>query len=148
MGPDIAGETVMAVIGHSDRVRFVAPRDSHENRPENLLARQPPIIRDICKDSREREISFAQWPLFGGQTAKDQLPLFTLHSLLDIGANLFELFFVDDGANIGVFIQWVAELQQPRPVSQFVEETVEDIGMQKEARACRAGLALPRKPHC
>jgi hypothetical protein len=44
---------------------------------------------------------------------------------------LRKLLFVDDAADIGCLVQWVAEFQQRRPVSQFLEKAVEDIGMQK-----------------
>jgi hypothetical protein len=74
MSPDISGETVIAIIGHSDRVRLLAPRDGHENRTENFLARQPPVTGGFGKDNREREISLAQRSLFRGQAAKNQLP--------------------------------------------------------------------------
>src|SRR6185312_2542992 len=44
MRPDIGGETVMAVIGHADRVFLVAPRNRNQHRAENLLTGEAPVV--------------------------------------------------------------------------------------------------------
>src|SRR5262245_32723704 len=44
MGPNIRGEAVVTVIGHTDRLGLVGPADRHQHRAEDLLARQPPVI--------------------------------------------------------------------------------------------------------
>ena len=38
MCPDIGSKTIMAVIGHTDRVGLFPPWDGHENWAEDLLA--------------------------------------------------------------------------------------------------------------
>jgi hypothetical protein len=147
VGPDISGETIVAVIGHTDRIRLVTPRDRHEHRAEDLLARQAPVVGGISEYGRDREIPFAERSLLGRQAAKHPLRLFAVQTLLDIGTHLAELLFVDDAADIGCLVQWVAEFQQRRPVPQFLEKAVEDIGMQEQARSRSAGLALSREAH-
>ena len=129
VGPNICGETVMTVIGHAYRVHLVVPRDGDEHRSKNLLARQTPVIGGISKNGRDREITLAQWPLFRRQASEYPLCLPALQTLLDIGANLLELLFVDNAADIRGLVQWVAKLQQSRPVSQFVEKSCRNVGM-------------------
>src|ERR1700682_4614039 len=130
--PDIGGETIMAVIGHSDRIGLITPRDGHEHRAENLLARQSPVVGGVGEHRRDREIPLAQRALFRWEAAEYPLCRLTLQTLLDIGADFAELLFVDDAADYGCLVQWVAEFQQRRPVPQFVEKAVEDIGMQEQ----------------
>jgi hypothetical protein len=39
MRADIRSETIVAVIGHTNGISLFAPRDGHEHRAEDLLAR-------------------------------------------------------------------------------------------------------------
>ena len=70
-----------------------------------------------------------------------------LHALLDVAAHLLELLLVDDGADVGRLVERVADLELRGLGSQLAEEIVEDVGMQKEARAGGARLALAREAH-
>src|SRR5271163_3988896 len=91
VGPDIGGETIMAVIGHADRIGLVAPRDGHEHRAKDLLARQAPVIRGVGEQSRDRKIPLAQRSLLWRHAAKYQKPLLALDTLVDIGTDFVEL---------------------------------------------------------
>ena len=137
----------MAVIGHADRVGLVAPRDSHQHRAEDLLARQPPIVGGVGEYGRDREIALAEWPFLGWQAAEHEARVLALQPVLDIAAHFGELLVVDDAADIGRLVERVAELQRLGLGAQLVEEAVEDVGVQEEARAGGAGLALPGEAH-
>ena len=50
-------------------------------------------------------------------------------------------------ADVGRLVERVAELQRLGLASQLVEEAVEDVGVQEQARARGAGLALPGEAH-
>ena len=52
LGPDRAGEAVGRVVRDADRIRLVVERDQRGDRAEDLLARDPVVVRRL--DDRAR----------------------------------------------------------------------------------------------
>src|SRR5439155_8181181 len=44
------GESVVAVIRHANRVRFIGPRNGHKHRAKDLLPRQAPVVGNVGED--------------------------------------------------------------------------------------------------
>ena len=65
--PHVASETVVRIVGHADDFVLVGPRDRNQHRPEDFFPRHTPAIVSVSEDSRQREISLSQWPVFGRQ---------------------------------------------------------------------------------
>ena len=58
--PDVGRETVVTVVGHADRLGLVAPADCHQHRPEDLLARQAPVVGAVGEYGRDGVVALAQ----------------------------------------------------------------------------------------
>ena len=137
----------MAVVGHADHLGLVAPADRHQHRPEDLLARQAPVVGTIGEHGRHRVVALAQRTVLGRQAAEHQLGIGPLQALFDILADLGELLVVDDGADIGLLVQRIADLEHRGLLLELLQEGVEDVLVQEHARAGRAALALAGEAH-
>ncbi len=98
----------MAIVGHADRVFLVTPRDRDQHRAEDLLARQPPIVRCVGEYGRHREIAFTERAVLRRQAAKHKPCVLAFQPFVDIAADLGELLFVDDAADVGFLVERVA----------------------------------------
>ena len=145
--PHVGGEAVVAVVGHADRLGLVGPADGDQHGAEDLLARQPPVVGGVGEHGGQRVVALRQRAGLGRQAAEQQLGAGLLHALLDVAAHLLELLLVDDGADVGRLVERVAELELLGLVRELAQEIVEDVGMQEQARAGRARLALAREAH-
>ena len=112
MGPDVGGEPIVAVIRHTDRVRFVAPRNGDEHWAKDLLARQAPIVSDVREDGGDCVIAFAKGPILGREPADHEARFASLKSLLDIATHFPELLLVNDGTNVTCLIERITELER------------------------------------
>ena len=79
-----------------------------------------------------REIALAQRPILRRQSTEHESRILSLQTLIDISADFAELFVVDDRADIGRFIERIAEPQRLCLGAQLIEEAVEDVGMQEQ----------------
>src|SRR5262249_19336892 len=145
--PHVGSEPVMTIVGHTDRVLLVAPRDGDKHRAEDLLAGQAPVVCHIRKDGGDCVIAFAERPLLGWKAADHHARLAPFQSFFDIATHLRELLLVNDGADVARLIERIAELEYFNLPPKRIEKVVEDVAVKEEARARRARLALPREAH-
>src|SRR6516162_220805 len=145
--PDVGCEPVVTVVGHTDRVVLVAPRDGNKHRAEDLLAGQAPVVRHIREDGGDCVIAFAERPVLGRKAADNHTRLTPFQSFFDIATHLRELLLVNDGADVARLIERIAELEYFYLLAERIEKIVEDVAVEEEARARRARLALPREAH-
>src|SRR6516164_8763333 len=145
--PDVGGEPVVTIVGHTDRVLLVAPRDGDKHRAEDLLAGQAPVVRHIREDGGDCVIAFAERPVLGRKAADNHTRLTPFQSFFDIATHLRELLLVNDGADVARLIERIAELEYFYLPPERIKKIVEDVPVEEEARARRARLALPREAH-
>jgi len=139
MRPDVGGKAVVAVIRHSDRLRFVLPRNGDEHGAEDLLARQAPVVSNVREDGGDCEIAFAKRPFLGRETADHEARFPPFETFLDIATHFPELLLVDDSAYVACLIERIAELERFNLLSERIKEIVEDVAVEEEAGACGAG---------
>src|SRR3954468_3579866 len=145
--PNVGGKAIMAVVRHPDRICFVPPGNGDQNRPEDLLAREPPRVRSVRKNRWHGKVPLAERAVTRGQPSHDEARLGPVQALLNVAANLRELALIDDGSDVGRFVEWIPDLQDRRAGDQLVQERVEDALVEEQSRSGRAGLALAGEPH-
>src|SRR5262249_11544836 len=145
--PDVGGKPIVAVIGHADRVRFVAPRYGDEHWTKYLLACQAPVVRHVREDGWDCIIALAERTLLGRETPDHHARFMPLEPFLDVATHFVELLLIDDGANVACLVERITELERFDLVPERIKKIVEDVPVEEKARAGGAGLALPRKAH-
>src|SRR5262249_1557790 len=124
--PDVGSEPVVTIVGHTDGVLLVAPRDGDKHRAEDFLAGQAPVVCHIRKDGGDCVITFAERPFLGWKTADHHTRLASVEPFFDIATHLRELLLVNDGADVARLIERIAELEHFDLPPKRIEKVVED----------------------
>jgi hypothetical protein len=107
-----------------NRLGLVAPADRHQHRPEDLLARQAPVVGAVGEHRRDCVVALAQRPGPGRQAAEHQPGVGALQALVDILADLGELLVVDDGDDVGLLVERIADPERRMMPSIFSAQPV------------------------
>jgi len=97
-GPDIAGETIVHIIGNFDRVSLVAERDCGEERPEHLLLRDAHFCVRADDQGRLHIVPAAGAVMRFAVDGNDRS---VLPRHVEIRADLCEMSFVDQRPDLG-----------------------------------------------
>src|SRR4029450_5520915 len=57
--PYVGGEAVVGGVGHADSVGLIGPADSNQDRTEDLLACQAPIVGSVSEHRWKRKVSLS-----------------------------------------------------------------------------------------
>src|SRR5262249_33231840 len=135
VGPDVGSKPVVTVVRHTDGVRIVGPGNGDEHGTEDLLTRKAPVVRHIRENGGDRVVAVAKPSSLGRNAHNHNAPLAPVEPFLDVAAHLPELLLVDDGANVARLVEWIAELERLDLLPKRIEELVEDIAVEEEARS-------------
>jgi hypothetical protein len=138
-GLDAGRQTVTAVVREPDRFIFTVERDDWDDRPEDLFARDPHVVRRICKHGGLDEQPFAVDLL--RLAAGDDLGALALPDL-DVADDLVVLRFARDRPNLRCAVERIAEDCGVRAFGEAIDERVVDRSPDEDTGASRADLAL------
>ena len=137
VGPDPGRQAVGRVVRLLDRLVRRPERQHREDRPEDLLARDPVALGDVGEQRRAEEVAAL------GQVAGR---LVELGALGDAGrdelGDLLELGLRVDRPDVGVLVERVADADRRQAVLELVDERLDDRLLDEQARAGAADLAL------
>ena len=114
VGPDAGGQAVRRVVGLLDRLGLRAEREDGDDRPEDLLDRDPVRGRDVGEQRRREPVAAV------GHVAGDRAP----HRALllaggDERLDALQLLGRVDGADVGVLVERVADAQALHAVPEL-----------------------------
>ncbi len=137
--PDRGGEAVDRVVRDGDRLVLVDERDRGEDGAEDLLARDPHVVRDCVEDRRLDEVAAAlRSRLLTAQVKACTLPF----ARLDVAEHALELRPVDERAHLRLGVERVAGADGLGDAHDSLEEIVLQRLVHEEPRAGIADLAL------
>src|SRR5262249_7553849 len=127
IAPHIGGKPEVRVVGHTHNVRLILPRDRHEHRAEDLLAREPPFVPHVREDSGLDVIPLGERSLLWWEAADHGAHTLLTRALIDEATHALELLFADDRAHIAGLIEWITHLELRELRREPVEERIEDV---------------------
>src|SRR5699024_452023 len=141
LGEDERRETEVGIVGHVDDLVDVLPRNHGQDGTEDLLTAGLPVVLRLREgDGSMVEAGLADFEGVGAVVGD----LHSGHRLaeLDVAGHLVVLLLVDDAADVGGLIAWVADLHLRYGVDELAQEVVVDVLVEEQSRTHGARLSL------
>ncbi|CAB4942372.1 unannotated protein [freshwater metagenome] len=135
--PDAGGEAVDGVVGLAGQLVHVLERHGDDDGPEDLLADDARVVRGVDEDGRLHEVAGAVDRVAAGDGAGAGVA-----ADLEVARDAVELLGRDERAHLGVGLQAVADLDAVGRGGDALDDLVEQVVLDVEARAGGADLAL------
>ena len=132
-------EAIIAVVRLSDHCFIVIPAHHRQDRPENLLPRDPRVVGRFEQRGLDERALIVPGD-FHPAPAMQQLCL-TL-ALLDIVGHTLALLFRHQAGQRHPLVELSADLRLAQPVDHAFNKVVVNVGMEKQPRTREAGLAV------
>src|SRR5581483_11030295 len=136
-GPEPGGEPVLGVVGPRRDLLQILEGHRHENRPEDLLARDPHVVADAREEGGGDEVAAA---VALRRAAGDGLGALREPGV-DVALDAVELLLGDDRAEVGVRVQAGAHLGLPGEAREALDHLVEEPRLHVEPSRRVASLA-------
>ena len=140
LAPDRARQPVRRRVRKAKRLFLGVERDDRHDRPEDLLLRDPHVVRHVVEDRRHQVCAIGERRI-RRRLASDHDLGALLEADLDVVADPLSLLLADERADLGRVGERVADLDVPRRVGEQLDDLVVHRALHEDPAPGAAVLA-------